>query len=84
MSIKYTKWTQNIPNDRKIDQMAIDYVYQHLPLQDPPKFTQIDIFGLKIWHLATLLGKHRIKDLFLNYHEELLKLVKKNWSLSAN
>jgi hypothetical protein len=23
-------------------------------LQDPPKFTQIDFFGLKIWHLATL------------------------------
>jgi hypothetical protein len=23
-------------------------------LQDPPKFTQIGIFGLKIFHLATL------------------------------
>jgi hypothetical protein len=23
-------------------------------LQDPPKFTQIWIFGLKIYHLATL------------------------------
>jgi hypothetical protein len=30
---KYTKWT----------------IYQHRPLQDPPKFTQIWIFGLKIW-----------------------------------
>jgi hypothetical protein len=29
---------------------------QHLPLQDPPKFTQIWIFGLKTNHLATLLG----------------------------
>jgi hypothetical protein len=27
---------------------------QHLPLQDPPKFTQIWIFVLKINHLATL------------------------------
>jgi hypothetical protein len=27
---------------------------QHLPLQGPPKFTQIGIFGLKIYHLATL------------------------------
>jgi hypothetical protein len=26
-------------------------------LQDPPKFTQIDIFGLKIFHLATLIDK---------------------------
>jgi hypothetical protein len=28
---------------------------QHLPMQDPPKFTQIDIFGLKISLLATLV-----------------------------
>jgi hypothetical protein len=27
---------------------------KHLPLQDHPKFTQIRIFGLKIYHLATL------------------------------
>jgi hypothetical protein len=26
-------------------------------LQDPPKFTQIGIFGLKINHLATLVGE---------------------------
>jgi hypothetical protein len=30
---------------------------QHLPLQDPPKFTQIVIFGLKMRHLATLHGR---------------------------
>jgi hypothetical protein len=30
-------------------------MFQHLPLQDPPKFTPIEIFGLKIWHLATLV-----------------------------
>jgi hypothetical protein len=38
--------------------MAIKYtnkIYQHLPLQDRPKFTQIGIFGLKTNHLATLL-----------------------------
>jgi hypothetical protein len=29
-------------------------MYQNLSLQDPPKFTQIGIFGLKIYHLATL------------------------------
>jgi hypothetical protein len=37
--IKYTKWPENIPNGHKI--------YQHLPLQDPSKFTPIGIFGLK-------------------------------------
>jgi hypothetical protein len=42
---------------RKIDQMAIKYRYQHLPSQDPPKFTQIVIFGLKTNHLATLAAR---------------------------
>jgi hypothetical protein len=42
---------RNIPFGRKIDKMAIKY--QHLPLQDLPKITQIGIFGLKIYHLAT-------------------------------
>jgi hypothetical protein len=37
-----------------MDQVSIKYMYQHLPLQDPPKFTQIWIFGLKTNHLATL------------------------------
>jgi hypothetical protein len=27
----------------------------HFPVQDPPKFTQIGIFGLKMYHLATLV-----------------------------
>jgi hypothetical protein len=47
MSIKYNKtikWT--VKSVLKID--------HHLPLQDPPKFTQIWIFGLKTNHLATL------------------------------
>jgi hypothetical protein len=39
-----------------------------LILQDPPKFTQIGIFGLKICHLATLV---LIKDhLFLKGDEK--------------
>jgi hypothetical protein len=42
-SIRYTEWPQNRPN------------VQHLSLQDPPKFTQIGIFGMKVYHLATLL-----------------------------
>jgi hypothetical protein len=47
MSIKYKNRPFNGPTVHKI--------YQHLPLQDPPKFTQIWIFGLKTNHLATLL-----------------------------
>jgi hypothetical protein len=37
---------QNKPNIHK--------KYQHLPLQDPPEFTQIGILGLRIYRLATL------------------------------
>jgi hypothetical protein len=35
-----------MPNGHKI--------YQSLPLKDRPKFTQIGIFGSKVYHLATL------------------------------
>jgi hypothetical protein len=49
---KYTKSPHNIPNGhknshgRKIDQMVIKYI-KDFPLQDPPKFTKIGIFGLE-------------------------------------
>jgi hypothetical protein len=33
---------------------SVHKIYQHLSLQDPPKITQIWIFGLKTNHLATL------------------------------
>jgi hypothetical protein len=33
---------------------SVHKIYQHLSVQDPPKFTQIWIFGLKTNHLATL------------------------------
>jgi hypothetical protein len=36
--------------------MAVKYTYQQLTLQDPPKFIQIGIFGLKLYHLATLIA----------------------------
>jgi hypothetical protein len=48
VATKYTKWPHNIPNGHKIN--------QQFPLQDPPKFTQIGIFGLKTNHLAALNG----------------------------
>jgi hypothetical protein len=34
--------------------------YLHLPLQDLPKFIQIWIYGLKIYHPATLVGDQMI------------------------
>jgi hypothetical protein len=46
MDAKYTKWPHNIPNGHELD--------QHSPLQDPRISTQIGIFGLNIYHLATL------------------------------
>jgi hypothetical protein len=46
MAITSTKWPQNIPNGH--------IICQHLPLQNPTKFTQIGIFGVKIYHLAAL------------------------------
>jgi hypothetical protein len=55
---------KNIPINQEIYQMATKYnkfpknrghkIYQPLPLQDPKRFTQIWIFELKIYHLATL------------------------------
>jgi hypothetical protein len=46
MAIIYTKWLSNIPNGHKI--------YQHFPFQCPPKHIKFGIFGMKIFHLATL------------------------------
>jgi hypothetical protein len=60
-SVQLTKTGKNLPNSRKMYQMAIKYTQwpqneqdgpkntKHLPLQDLPKFTQIYIFCLKIW-----------------------------------
>jgi hypothetical protein len=42
-------------NGRTVFQMAIK-IHQHFSFQDPPKFSQIGIFGLKIgYHLAALV-----------------------------
>jgi hypothetical protein len=67
MATKFTKWPQNLPNSHKIDHTENNtYVYstyQHLPLQDPTKFTQIGIFVLKKCHLATLLQNRFVHNL---------------------
>jgi hypothetical protein len=47
---------KNIPNYHKPYQLSVakdGKMDHHLLLQDPPKFTQIGIFGLKTIHLAT-------------------------------
>jgi hypothetical protein len=74
---KYTKCPQNILNDPKIYQMTQKYtklpqnipishnIYQHFPLPNPPKFTQIWIFGLKIFHLEILLWRERKKSRYV-------------------
>jgi hypothetical protein len=39
---------------KNVDKMSIKK-YKHLPLQDLIRFARIGIFGLKIYHLATLV-----------------------------
>jgi hypothetical protein len=41
LGVVFTKWPK---------------IYQTFSFQGPPQFTQIDIFGLKIYHLAILGG----------------------------
>jgi hypothetical protein len=47
INIKYTKWTQKIPNAHK--------TCQHVSFQDSQKFTHIGSFGSKMCYLATLV-----------------------------
>jgi hypothetical protein len=56
MAIKYIKWPENMYIKRPLNTQYIHKIYQHLSLQDTPKFTQIGIIGLKIYHLAALFG----------------------------
>jgi hypothetical protein len=46
----------NIPNVHKI--------YQHFPISGPPKFTQIESFGLKRNHQETLVVLPPLRGLF--------------------
>jgi hypothetical protein len=47
-------------------------MYQHFPFQGPPKFTHIGIFGLKMYHLATLPGGVSIEN---NRHASNITVV---------
>jgi hypothetical protein len=50
----YTQWPCNVSNGRKVDTLFIKYS-NILLCNALQKFTQIAIFGQKIYHLATLL-----------------------------
>jgi hypothetical protein len=42
-------------------------IYQLFPMYGPPKYTEIGIFGLKIYHLANLNSEDRkLANLFRN------------------
>jgi hypothetical protein len=49
-------------------------IYQHLPLQNPPKIVQIGIFGLNIYHLATLPMTTATKGIDASDNLEVLKI----------
>jgi hypothetical protein len=57
---KCTKRTQNVSNDHNISRLSVKYsewpqnMSKYCAIKGPPKFTQIEIFGLKRNHLATL------------------------------
>jgi hypothetical protein len=57
MTMKYTRWLQNTPNGRKIDQMAIKYtnISHRKALQNLPKVGFL--VSKYMYHLATLEGK---------------------------
>jgi hypothetical protein len=59
---------KNTPNSLKIGQMAIYIEYQHLLMQDPPKFTPIGIFGLKI----CIPSGNPVRHIFILVRREVL------------
>jgi hypothetical protein len=59
---------RKIPNARKI--------YQRIPFQNRPKYTEIGIFGLIIYHLATqLLRKPSLPCVYIHKQEPVHKNV---------
>jgi hypothetical protein len=52
ITVKYTKKPKNMPDGQKIYRPNGHKIYQHLPSQGRPKFTQIGIFGSKTNYLA--------------------------------
>jgi hypothetical protein len=53
LTTKYTKGALNTPKWPRITQWP--YICRSIPFQGLEKYTKIGIFGLKLYHLATLL-----------------------------
>jgi hypothetical protein len=53
---KMYRFATKLPNGRNRYIPNVLRIYQPFPFQGPPKFTPIGIFGLKIYHLATLVS----------------------------
>jgi hypothetical protein len=51
MTIQYTRWPQNIPDCRKIDQVSIKFtsIFHYKTLQNSPKFGFL-VWKYTIWH----------------------------------
>jgi hypothetical protein len=58
ITIKYTKWPLNVRNGGKYIGPNGHKIYQLLPSQDPPKFTQIGIWKYAIWQPCFRLFEH--------------------------
>jgi hypothetical protein len=67
---RYTKLSQNVPKGHKIYYLAVKktegpYKFQHLQLQDLQKFTQIVIFGLKIYVPSCYTALNYVANYFI-------------------
>jgi hypothetical protein len=62
---EYTKRPKNVPNGNKIYQMIVKY--SKCPLNVPtfsiPRPSKIGLFGVKMYHLATLKQMHSIGEM---------------------
>jgi hypothetical protein len=80
MATKYTEWPQNIPSDRKIDQIAIKYInsFHRNTLQNLPKL--VLLVCTYIYHLATLVAKQTFHaTLDLSSRQESPQLAPSSW-----
>jgi hypothetical protein len=53
-------------------------IYHHFPIQGPPKHTKIGIFGMKLYHLATLHLRPNSR-LLNNLHLRRLEICALGW-----
>jgi hypothetical protein len=71
------------PNVRNTYVLNVHRVYKHFPFQVPPKFTQIGILGLKIYHLATLRETQKTAIAFEPSEIFLLRIERNRLEVNA-